>query len=109
MAATAEFMNNSNAADQGRQEGARAPAGPGIAATGQYSSVTPKSALLKHDNHFFPLGGAQGKGGLVAAGAQGGGACPNVPTTMLNIGAIPTPGVGASGSLSSLANVASLV
>lgn len=28
---------------------------------------------------------------------------------MLNIGAIPTPGAGASGSLSSLANVASLV
>lgn len=75
-----------------------------------YSSVTPKSALLKHDNHFFPtMGGTQSKSGQAVAGAQGGGAGVNGPSSILNIGAIPTPGAGASGSLSSLANVASLV
>ena len=29
VAATADFMNNSNAADNGRQDGSRAPGGPG--------------------------------------------------------------------------------
>lgn len=102
-------MNNSNAGHNGRPDGQRAPAGPGMGATSQYSSVTPKSALLKHDNHFFPTGNAQPKTTQVPAGAPGSVHGQAVASTMLNIGAIPTPGAGASGSLSSLANVASLV
>lgn len=59
VAATADFMNTSNAAHDGRQEAPRPPPpGPAMGTNNQYSSVTPKSALLKHDNHFFPMGNA---------------------------------------------------
>ena len=106
--ATADFMNNSNAGVNGRPEAQRAPmTSAGVGAGNQYSSVTPKSALLKHDNHFFPMGNVQQKNSQLLAGGQSNNQ--NAASTMLNIGAIPTPGAGASGSLSSLANVASLV
>jgi len=77
VAATADFMNNSVS----RHDGHKAGAGVTLAAQHQsalnpnyQSSVTPKSALLKHDTQFFPSGHANNKSQIAAAiNVSGGG------------------------------------
>ena len=58
IAATADFMNNQAGHNSGRQEAPRVPqhSGPALSTQGHYSSITPKSALLKLDCHFFSTG-----------------------------------------------------